>query len=290
MSAIKFNNVSKSFSKTIAVNRNNLSVERGEIFGFLGPNGAGKTTSIRCLMDFIRPDVGTIEVLGMDSRRDSVTLKSKIGYLSAEHHLHNDWTGKEHIQFVSQLRNLKSTTKNLSDKLVFDPTVKVKNLSTGNRQKLAIILAYLGEPELIIMDEPTQGLDPILQNQFYIIAEDYSKAGGTIFMSSHNLTEVERLCQSVAIINKGKIVNEETLESLKAKSMHKITLSYKQPISYPFGSLKNVSVVSKSSNGIVFKVSGSLDEILHQISMLPIKDIEIVRANLDEIFMEYYND
>lgn len=290
MKAVKFIGVKKTFGSVVAVNNNNLSIEQGQIFGFLGPNGAGKTTSLRCLMDFIRPDEGTIQVLGLDSQKDSVELKKKIGYLSADSHLHLDWTGTQHIEFVRRLRNVRDTSDSLVRRLDFNPAIKVRSLSTGNKQKLAIILAYIGNPELVIMDEPTQGLDPILQNQFYELIAEHQKKGGTIFMSSHNLSEVERICESVVIINKGRIVNEETLESLKAKSLHRISVTYQKPDAGKITKIRDTEIVAQTPTTLVIKAKGNLNEIIGQISRYPIKDLEVTHANLEEIFLEYYHD
>lgn len=290
MKAVTFNNVTKTFGDVTAVKNSHINVEKGEVFGFLGPNGAGKTTSIRCLMDFIRPDEGNITVLGLDAQKDSVELKKKIGYLSADNHLHLDWTGQQHIDFVAQMRGLKSGDSKIVEKLGLNPTIPVKNLSSGNKQKLAIVLCFLGNPELVVLDEPTQGLDPILQNQFYSLLAEFTKNGGTVFMSSHNLVEVERICSRVAIINKGKIVNEETLESLKAKSLHRISVTYQHNDASKIAKITGSEIIASSPNTLVIKAKGNLNAIITTIGKFPIKDLEITHANLDEIFLEYYHD
>ncbi len=177
MSIIEVKNLSKHFGKTKAVDDISFAVEKGEVFGFLGPNGAGKTTTIRCMIDFIRPSSGSITLLGEDSQIGSVDLNKKIGHLSGYVHFYDKWTGQDHIDFVQKLNHITDQPDDLLKRLDFDPTIKTKNLSSGNRQKLGIILALMKQPELLIMDEPTNGLDPLLQHEVYAMLRKAMRAG-----------------------------------------------------------------------------------------------------------------
>lgn len=212
---IKIEGLKKYFGKVKAVDGISFDVNKGEIFGFLGPNGAGKTTAIRCMMDFLRPDKGKITILGQDAQKDSTKLKEQIGFLAGEVHLYNNWTGQEHINFIAKIRGSDDFAKELINKLDFDPTKKAKNLSSGNKQKLALILALMHQPQVLILDEPTLGLDPLLQNTIYEILQSQVQKGTTIFMSSHNLREVERICDRVCIVRQGKVAAIESISNLK---------------------------------------------------------------------------
>ncbi len=285
--AIEVKDLRKNFGKFTALDDTTFSVPAGGIFGFLGPNGAGKTTTIRCLMDFIRADGGTAKILGLDSKRDSVELKRKIGYLPAAEQYYENWTGQQHIEFVASLKGVKSESV-LIRQLDFNPKTKVKHLSTGNRQKLGLVMAFLGDPELLIMDEPTRGLDPILQNQVYEILSDHRAGGGTVFMSSHNLPEVSKICDSVAVIRAGTIVAEETLDSLRNKSVHHVDITFDKHVDHKQFETEGVSVVSSAKNTVRLRVKGDLNDTLHLIAKQPIKDLEVSHASLEEIFLEIY--
>jgi ABC-2 type transport system ATP-binding protein len=182
---IQVKNLKKHFSahKVKAVDGVSFDVKKGEILGFLGPNGAGKTTTIRCMMDFLRADSGSVKILGKDSKKDSVELKSKIGYLSGDVRLYGKWSGEEHIRFVEKIRGKSETARKYADKLDLDLKKKFKTLSSGNKQKLGLVLALMDKPEVIIMDEPTVGLDPLLQNAIYDIFNELRDSGSTIFIS-----------------------------------------------------------------------------------------------------------
>lgn len=285
--AIKFNHLVKSYGSKRAIDDISFSIDRGEIFGFLGPNGAGKTTTIRCLMDFVRPDSGSIQIDKLDSQADSVAAKRKIGYLPADYYHYDKWTGEQHIKFVCDLRGCEPEPK-LIAALNFDTKSKIKHLSTGNQQKLGIVLALLGNPDILVLDEPTRGLDPVLQNQVYDILRDYKKQGGTVFMSSHNLAEVQKICDAVAVIKEGKLVINETLQSLRGKNLHHIDVTFAKTV--PADLLKgfDVNVISHAGRNISFRVKGELGPVLQTISRHNIKDIEIRHASLEELFLELY--
>lgn len=288
MNVIEIKNLSKHFGKTKAVNGISFSVEKGEVFGFLGPNGAGKTTTIRCLMDFLRPTDGSITILGQDAKKDSVKLKQKIGFISGDVRLYQKWTAKEHFALFESLKGKSKILAKLIKDLNLDQNQKIKNLSTGNKQKVAIILALMHEPEVLILDEPTVGLDPLLQNRIYEILADFKKKGTTIFISSHNLAEVQKICNRVAIIKEGKLLAVESVENMEQKSLKKIEVRFRKPVKAADFKDKNIQSISQIPDGFLISVSGDINPVLAKLTKHEIKDIEINHATLEDIFLEFY--
>ena len=278
MSIIEVQNLKKNFGKTFAVDGISFSVEKGEIFGFLGPNGAGKTTTIRCLMDFIRPTEGTIKI---EDKKD-------IGYLPGNVRLYDGWTGEDHMKFIEGIRGKSERADELINKLDFNPKIKTKTLSSGNKQKLGLILALMYDPKLLIMDEPTVGLDPLLQNKIYEILEDLKSKGTTIFMSSHNLPEVERLCSRVGIIKDGKIIALEDIGKLHAKRIHIVTVVFSGKFDKKDFDFDGVKVSEVLPDGLVIKVKDDINILIKKLSNYNLKDINISHATLEEVFLEFY--
>jgi len=290
MSIVEVKNLKKHFGETKALNGISFEVAKGEIFVFLGPNGAGKTTTIRCLMNFIKPSEGGIKILGKDAQKDSESLKNHIGYLPGNVRLYDGWTGQDHIEFIESIRGKSKKVSNLISILDFDPKRKVRHLSTGNKQKLGLILALMSEPKILIMDEPTVGLDPLLQNAIYKILEDLKNSGTTVFMSSHNLHEVERLCSQVGIIKQGKLVALEKIEDLHAKRMHVITVNFSDKFDKNDFDFDGVEIQQESSDGLILNVKGDINPLIQKLSKYKIVDLEITHATLEEVFLEFYQD
>jgi len=288
MPAIEVNNLQKFFGKTRAVDDISFSVAKGEIFGFLGPNGAGKTTTIRCMMDFIRPTSGGIKIIGLDAQQDTVELKKKIGYLSGGTKLYNRWTGQDHIDFYKKLNGRHDSSVMLASRLNLDVSLKAKQLSSGNRQKLAIVLALMQAPEILILDEPTLALDPLLQNEIYELLEDLSKNGTTIFMSSHNLGEVDRICHRVGIIKRGKMVATEGIRSLKEKRIHSIHVYFEDKYDKKDFLMEGVSIVKELPDALILTLKGDINILIRALNKYHLKGVEITPASLEDIFMEYY--
>ena len=290
MNAIEIKNLKKHFGKTRAVDGVSLEVKKGEIFGFLGPNGAGKTTTIRCIMDFLRPDSGQIKILDLDSEKDSVKIDSKVGYLPGAVRLYDGWTGEDHINLIGKIRKDSEFAKELIKRLDFDPNKKFFYLSSGNKQKLGLILALMTRPEVLILDEPTLGLDPLLQNEIYKILKELQSQGTTIFMSSHNLAEVERTCNKVGIIKNGKLVTVENIETLKRKAIYEVHLYFEGDFKrLDFEKIDGVKIISEFDNGIALTVKRDINPLIDELSKYQLKDVRISRASLDEIFLEHYN-
>ena len=286
-SAIELTKVYKRFGTTVALNGISFAVFPGEIMGFLGPNGAGKTTTIRCLMDFLRPDQGSISILGKDAHLESSAVKHEIGFLGGDVHLYNDWTGADHIRLIKQIRQTPTTEADLINRLQFDPKKRVKSLSTGNRQKLGLILALMHQPKLLILDEPTNGLDPILQNVIYTLLREAAATGTTILMSSHNLSEVEKICDRVTIIRQGKIVATEKIHDLVKKRIYHITAQLAKPtkkLVLP----AHIEQLDSDNTTIKLRAQGNIQTALKLLATLDIVDAEITHASLEETFLKFY--
>ncbi|MCL5093913.1 MAG: ABC transporter ATP-binding protein [Patescibacteria group bacterium] len=285
--AIEIKKLKKYFGKVKAVDGISFNVDKGEILGFLGPNGAGKSTTIKCLMDFERPTEGKIVVAGLDSQADSVAIKEKVGFISGDIKLYDKWTGNDHIEFIEKIRGKSKIAHELCKKFEYNPKIKVKNLSSGNKQKLGLILALMSEPKILVLDEPTVGLDPLLQNSFYEVLEDFKRKGTTIFMSSHNLAEVEKICDRVAIIKTGKLVAVETIENIGEKKMHLVNAYFdEKPKKIDFG--RDVEVLKREDNELLLKIKGDLNPVIKVLSAMKLRDLEVTHATLEEVFLEFY--
>lgn len=286
--AIVIKDLKKYFGKTHAVDGVSFEVKKGEAFGFLGPNGAGKTTTIRTMMDFIRPTSGTVTIFGKDSQHDSVDLKEKIGYLPGNVRLNKNWTGFDHIRFVEGIRGGEHNAIELAARLDLNLSKKFKALSSGNKQKLGIVLALMYSPELLIMDEPTVGLDPLLQNEIYLMLEELKKKGTTIFISSHNLPEVERICDRVGIIKQGKIVAVETLRELSKKRLHRVEVRFDEPIKVEDFNFDGVENLEEIPDGLIFSVGGDMNPVLNKLAKYKVADLSVSHADLEEVFLKFY--
>jgi len=281
----------KKYFKTLkAVDDISFSIEKGEIVGFLGPNGAGKTTTINCLMDFLRPTAGEIKIFGKDIREFGVAAKKEIGFLSSDVHLYHSWTGWEHVKFIESIKGKSTILKALASDFQLDLSLKVKNLSTGNKQKLGIIMGLMSNPKLLILDEPSRGLDPMLQNKLYEYLEDFHKKGVTIFMSSHILTEIERVCEKVCIIKKGKIVAFENLSNLKKKKIFIVKVTFKEALTKVLKDFQDFEISSSYGNIAFFKVKQDLNPMIRKLANYDLQGLEINHASLEEIFFEYYEE
>ncbi len=290
MQALAVQHLRKTFGKKAAVNDVSFTVSQGEIFGFLGPNGAGKTTTIRCMMDFIRPSGGSITIMGQDAQRESVAVKRHVGYLSGTVRLHGKWTGHEHVTFY---RRTNPDTKDVADELCqrfgLDASIPFHHLSSGNKQKLGIVLAFMFQPKVLILDEPTNALDPLLQNEVYSLLHEATKRGSTVFMSSHNLAEVDRTCDRVGIIRDGKMVTIETIQSLKDKRMHIVHATFVKPVDPKRLVFDGGQIVQAQPDHVVVHVKGNLNGVVRALAKYDLRDLSIDHAPLEDIFLEFYN-
>jgi ABC-2 type transport system ATP-binding protein len=291
---IVIDKLQKSYGKVQAVRGISMSVERGEIFGFLGPNGAGKTTTIRCMLDVIRPSAGTIRVLGMDAQRDTLALHQRIGYIPGDVRLPGQMTGKQIINYFSRLQGRQPV---LLDDLVarFDVEMKrqLKSYSKGMRQKIGIVLGFMCDPDVLILDEPSSGLDPLLQRTFNEFLLEEQARGKTIFMSSHIMSDVEKVCQRVAVIRQGELVTVEEVEKLREKAGQRVTVEFGDTVApEELARIPGVSTVSKSNNNSSyhFSVSGNMDPLIKALSRHEVVRLQAEEAPLEEVFLKFYEE
>jgi ABC-2 type transport system ATP-binding protein len=270
-------------------------VRRGEIFGFLGPNGAGKTTTIRCLLDLIRPDGGTARVLGIDPQADPVTIQARTGYLPGELHLDENLTAEAQLRFLNDMRGGRADDRivhELAERLELDLGRPIKNLSKGNKQKVGVIQALMHRPELLLLDEPTIGLDPIMQNEVLKLIRDAKETGTTVFFSSHIMSEVEAVAERVGIIRQGRIVEVAETASLVDRSLHHVTVRFREPVdSNHLDRLPSVRILSQLDGiTVTLEVEGEMDELVKALGQFPVSKIETARPSLEEVFLTYYRD
>lgn len=287
---ISVNHLTKFYGKTLGVQDLNFSVSQGEIFGFLGPNGAGKTTTIRMLLDLLRPSFGQIHIFGKEIYDHSLEIRRRSGYLPGNFSAYGNMTGIDFLRFAGSMRR---TSPKLQSSLIDrfqlskeDLSQKVKHLSHGTLQKLGIIQAFFHQPEVLILDEPTIGLDPLMQEEFYRLLFEVQNKGKTIFFSSHNLAEVEKICHRIAIIRDGKLVALETLESLKKKKVRRLKFILKEPADGL--KLPGANLVKQKDLYYEYLVEGDMKPLLQKLSSLPIDDLIFSEPDLEEVFMAYY--
>jgi ABC-2 type transport system ATP-binding protein len=240
-------------------------------------------------MDFIRPDKGQNSVLGQDAHRQATSLKTSIGYMSSDSQLIDHWNSIEHLRFYRSIRQHANKTINeLVRALDLNPRIAVKQMSSGNRQKLGFILSLVGNPELLILDEPTKGLDPLAQNTFYEILRSYTRQGGTVLLSSHNLSEVERVCSNVAIIRSGRIVADMSMQNVRAMKTHIITATFDNPDNTKMIHLDRAQITQNSPEQIIIKTRMNINQVMGVLTQYKLSDLEVTHAPLEDIFMEYY--
>lgn len=289
---IAIENLAKTYGKVQAVRGISMNVERGEIFGFLGPNGAGKTTTIRCLLDVIHPTSGSIRVLGLDAQRDQRALHQHIGYLPGDVRLPGRMTGKQIIQYFANLQGREPVLLNdLVDRFDVELKRPLKGYSKGMRQKIGIVLAFMCDPDVLILDEPTSGLDPLLQKVFneFLLAEQ--ARGKTIFMSSHIMSDVEKICQRVAVIRKGELVTVEAVETLREKAGQQVTIEFGDAVSAEeLANIPGVSMVTRANGSYHFNVSGSMDTLIKALGQHTVIRLHAQEAPLEEVFLKFYEE
>lgn len=270
-----------------------LSVRQGEVFGYLGPNGAGKTTTIRLLLDLIRPTRGQVRLFGQEVRNHAAALKARIGNLPGELSLWENLTGKELLTFVGHLRGHLDWAwiDELAARLDLDLTRRIGSLSHGNKQKVGLIQAFAHKPELLILDEPTIGLDPLIQQEFYRLIDEVKVQGCTVFLSSHILPEVERVCDRVGIIREGRLVAVEEVAELKRKRLRQMEITFASPVPASAFELPGVHGLSQQDNTLRFLVEGRpgiLDRVIKQAAQFPVEDLNYQQTTLEDIFLAYY--
>jgi len=274
-----------------AVRDVSLQVERGEIFGFLGPNGAGKTTTIRCMLDLIRPTRGTITLFGLDSRRASLAIHRRLGYLPGDVRLPGDLTAKQFLERYSRMAGLEPVLlPRLLERFDVPLNRKLKGFSKGMRQMVAILQAFMCDPELLILDEPTSGLDPLGQRTFNEFLLDEAHRGRSVFMSSHILSEVEKICHRVAVIRGGELVSVEAIERLRERAGQVVIVEFADIVSEAeLRAVPSVQGVERQKAGAYhLNVAGSIDPVIKALARHTVRRLEVEEAPLEEIFLKFY--
>lgn len=285
--------LTKRYGRARGVEELDLEVRPGEVFGFLGPNGAGKTTTIRLLLDFIRPTSGRALLFGLDSRRESRAIRRRIGYLPGELTLYESLSGVELLTFFAHLRGLPSieSGRRVAERLDCDLTREIKALSHGNRQKLGLVQALMGDPELTIFDEPTLGLDPLVQAEFFKLVDELRAAGRTLFVSSHNLPEIQRICDRVGIIREGRLLAVESVSDLKRRALRRLELRFAEPVTAEqFARVPGVRDLVVDGRHLSCVLTGSVDPMLRAALALRVEDVISHEPSLEEIFLAFYGN
>ncbi len=289
--AIETQALTKRYGKARGIVDVDLVVETGQVFGFLGPNGAGKSTTIRLLLDLIRPTSGSARVLGLDVHAERLAIDRRVSYVPGELSLYGELTGR---QLLAYLGNLQGTVdqayrERLIERLELDPTRKIKTLSRGNKQKVGLVAAFMIRPELLILDEPTAGLDPFVQLEFEHLCEEARGEGRTVFISSHQLPEVEHLCDRVGIIREGRLLAVELISDLKARALRKLEIEFVTRVdATTFADIPGVSDIAVDGTVLRCTVMGSVDALIKRVSSYEVLNIHSIDTSLEEIFMAYY--
>ena len=291
---IEFKSVTKTYGPHLALDNMTLTVEGGEIFGFLGPNGAGKTTAIRVLTGFLNPTYGSAHVFGMNSWMETVNINRRIGFVPDLSSLYENSTGIELLEYFGSLHGglNRQNLNTLSDSLKFsqeDLNRKIRQYSHGMKRKLAIIQAMQHQPDLLIMDEPTQGLDPLTQIAFFGVLKSFSNNGGTIFFSSHVLSEVENLCERVAIIREGKLIVIEKIKELKSRKRRVAKIRFKNEVPLNFD-LQGSTIISSNNNEFLLSIDHDINPFIKFLGNYQVEDLSIEEPSLEDIFLDYYQD
>jgi ABC-2 type transport system ATP-binding protein len=291
--AILTEGLTKFYGRHRGIEELTMTVEQGEVFGFLGPNGAGKTTTIRTLLDLLHPSGGSARILGLDSRADSVAIRARLGNLPGDFGFGERTSGHEALSLLARLRHVDSLERaeDLAGRFRADLARPLGQLSRGNRQKIGLLLALFHRPELLILDEPTSGLDPLMQEEFLALIGEERERGCTVFLSSHELDEVERVCDRVGIIRDGRLIAVERVAELVGKTQRRVSVEFAEPIDP--GELRGCAgVCALEADGahVTFGIAGDIDPVIKAIARHTIVDIDFARPTLEEIFLSYYQD
>jgi ABC-2 type transport system ATP-binding protein len=289
-SAITTSALTKRYGRHTALDGVDLEVGRGEVFGLIGPNGAGKTTVMRILVDLLRPTSGSATVLGFDSRRDGVEVRRRVGYLPGELSLYEDLTPARHLALLADLRGRPDIDpRPLAERLKLDLHRPIRALSKGNRQKVGLVQAFMHEPELLILDEPTGGLDPLVQHEFSTLLDEARARGATVFLSSHVLSEVERLADRVGLVREGRLVTVDDLGRLKARVTRRLDLHLAAPAPpNAFRGVPGVRSVERDGDRVTLVLTGSADAAVKEAARYDVVALTSREPDLDDIFLELY--
>ncbi len=292
---IKIKNLGKVYKRGTAPAVNDLSIEvyGGEVYGFLGPNGAGKSTTIRMLLNFIQPTSGSASIKGYDVVKDSLEIRKSIGYLSGDFAIYPKMTGRQFLQYMCDLQSIDfgQNITQLARRLNANLDKKLSELSRGNRQKIGLIQAFMHQPAIIILDEPTSGLDPLVQETFHELTQEAKNRGACVFMSSHVLGEVQKICDRVGIIREGKLVSENNIAemAMEATQTFDITFAKSVPVD-KLQKIRGLKLISRTKDRVTIHVQGSLNELFGVLSENDVTAIDTRTLDLEEEFMRFYEN
>jgi ABC-2 type transport system ATP-binding protein len=289
--ALRITGLVKDYGSVVAVAGIDIEVARGEVYGFLGPNGAGKTTTIRCLLDLLRPTSGTIEVLGRDPRRDGVEVRQRVAYLPGELRLPERMTGRQLVAAIGQLRSGIDDKRRdeLAERLQLDLGRRLRDLSSGNRRKVALLLAFASDAELLVLDEPTSGLDPLMQHVFQQLVAEARIAGKTVFLSSHVLSEVQRAADRVAVLRAGKIVAIGTVEELRGRARQRVEAWFVgDPPTAELTALPGIVDSAVDGRHFTAVLTGSIQPLIEVFARNPVSTMLVEEPDLEEAFLDLF--
>jgi ABC-2 type transport system ATP-binding protein len=296
VTAISIQGLSKCYGRFTAVRDLRLDVSEGEVFGFLGLNGAGKTTTILVLLDLLRPSGGKAFIFGHDCQRDGIVARSQVGYLPGEMGIYSHLTGIEVLDFLGGIHRRATDNqrrRELQERLELpdsDLRRKLREFSTGMKRKLGLIQAFQHDPPLLILDEPTEGLDPLMQESFYQLLADTQRRGRTVFMSSHVLSEVERVCQRIAVLRKGELVLLSTVGETRRLAPRPVRVVFAEDVATAAAFPAGVEVMEIKPRVWSLRVDGTLGPLLKLLAGLPVLDIEVEEARLEDVLIQYYKE
>lgn len=291
---IETKHLTKSYGKSRGIVDVNLTVMEGEIFGFIGPNGAGKSTTIRTLLSLIKKTSGEATIFGLDCEKHREEILAQVGYLPSEIFYYDNMKAidllKYSASFYPMADDVMTQIARMADILQLDLQKKIEDMSLGNKKKVGIIQGLLHNPKLIILDEPTSGLDPLIQKKFFELIQERNKQGATVLFSSHILGEVQKLCDRVAIIKDGKIIQTKKISELKENSYKKVTFSLKDGQSMKEFLLEGATAIEKEDSNVSFIYKGDCNELLRKLTEMKLSDVEILDPPLEDIFMHYFGE
>ncbi|MHB1154663.1 MAG: ABC transporter ATP-binding protein [Eubacteriales bacterium] len=289
---IETKNLTKSYGKARGIIDVNLMVNEDEIFGFIGPNGAGKSTTIRTLLSLIFKTSGEAKIFGLDCEKDKVKILSDVGYLPSEVFYYDNMKAIDLLNYSASFYKKDCSLKinELAGMLELDLSRKIEDMSLGNKKKVGIIQGLLHSPKLIILDEPTSGLDPLMQKTFFDLIKTENQKGATVLFSSHILSEVQRICDRVAIIKEGRIINTQKISELQQNSYKKVLFTVKIPVKLGNFSVTGASNIQVQDNNVSFIFKGDCNLLLSEIGKYSLTNVDIAEPSLDEIFMHYYSN
>jgi len=295
--AVFASGLTKRFGRLVAVKALDLAVEPGQVFGFLGLNGAGKTTTIRMLLDLLRPSAGRAEILGHDCQADGIAARALVGYMPGEPGFYRDMTGRQVLGVVARLSAGKvrqAWLHELLERLALrdaDLDRRIREYSSGMKRKLAIVAAFQAEAPLLLLDEPTEGLDPLMQEAFYALLADMRRRGTTVFLSSHVLSEVDRVCDRIGVLRTGGLVLEAPVEEVRRMAPQNVRVAFRAPVAPPpAGWPAFVEIVDVSPTEWQLRVRGSLGPVVESLAGLPVADVHVREPRLEDVVIQYYRE